>query len=66
MGIVGVIILAIALFIGAVAEACMYISLMRMMQRLPEPRRKIQRTLYGRNWPRILEMTKLEKGGKKK
>lgn len=66
MGIVGVIILAIALFIVAVAEACMYISLVRMMQRLPEPRRKIQRTLYGKDWPRILEMTKLEKGGKQK
>lgn len=66
MGIVGVIILVTALFIVAVAEACMYISLVRMMQRLPEPRRQIQRTLYGRNWPRILEMTKLEKGGKRK
>ena len=66
MGIVGVIILAIALFIGVVAEACMYISLVRIMQRLPEPRRKIQRTLYGKDWPRILEMTKLEKAGRKK
>lgn len=66
MGIVGVIILAIALFIGAVAEACIYISLVRMMQRLPAPRRKIQRTLYGKDWPRILEMTKLEKAGRKK
>ncbi len=62
----GMIILGILLAIVAVAEACMYISLMRMMQRLPEPRRKIQRTLYGKDWPRILEMTKLEKAGRKK
>ena len=60
------IILGILLAIVAVAEACMYISLMRMMQRLPEPRRKIQRTLYEKDWPRIMEMTKLEKAGRKK
>ena len=60
------IILGILLFIVAVVEVCMYISLVRMMQRLPEPRRKIQRTLYGKDWPRIMEMTKLEKAGRKK
>ena len=60
------IVLGILLFIVAVAEVCMCISLVRMMQRLPEPRRKIQRTLYGKDWPRIMEMTKLEKVGRKK
>lgn len=60
------IILGILLFIVAVAEVCMYISLIAIMRKLPEPRRKIQRTLYGKDWPRILEMTKLEKAGRKK
>ena len=61
MGIVGVIILAIALFIGAVVEACMYISLMRMMQRLPEPRRTVEREKIPADWNRIMEETTIEK-----
>jgi len=63
---IGMIISVIALSIIAAAEVYMYISLTRAIRKLPEPRRKIQRTLYGRNWPRIMEMTKIEKGGKRK
>lgn len=63
---IGMIISVIALSIIAAAEVYMYISLTRAIRKLPAPRRKIQRTLYGRDWPRILEMTKLEKTGRKK
>lgn len=65
MTMIGTVILATALFMLLVAVALLYMVLMILPPR-PEPRRKIQRTLYGRNWPRILEMTKLEKGGKKR
>ena len=60
-----VILVGIALFILSVAVVLLYMALMIMPPR-PEPRRKIQRTLYGKDWPRILEMTKLEKAGRKK
>ena len=30
------------------------------------PRRTVSRTIYGRDWDRILRETKLEKGGKRK
>lgn len=63
---IGIIISVIALSIIAAAEVYMYISLTRAIRKLPEPRRQIQRTLYGRNWPRIMEMTKIEKTGRKK
>lgn len=65
MTMIGTVILAVALFILLVAVALLYMVLMILPPR-PEPRRKIQRTLYGRNWPRIMEMTKLEKAGRKK
>ena len=60
-----VILVGIALFILSVAVVLLYMALMIMPPR-PEPRRKIQRTLYEKDWPRILEMTKLEKAGRKK
>ena len=60
-----VILVGIALFILSVAVVLLYMALMIMPPR-PEPRRKIQRTVYGKNWPRIMEMTKLEKAGRKK
>ena len=60
-----VILVGIALFILSVAVVLLYMALMIMPPR-PEPRRKIQRTLYEKDWPRIMEMTKLEKAGRKK
>ena len=70
MGIVGVIILATVLFITAVNLVLAYICLILAspVQKIASeyrPRRKVVRTLYGRNWPRILEMTKLEKASRK-
>lgn len=62
-----VILVGIALFILSVAVVLLYMALMIMiMPPRPEPRRKIQRTLYEKDWPRIMEMTKLEKAGRKK
>lgn len=66
-----VILVGIALFILSVAVVLLYMALMALMALMimpprPEPRRKIQRTLYEKDWPRIMEMTKLEKAGRKK
>ena len=71
MGIVGVIILATVLFIAAVNLVLAYICLILAspVQKIASeyrPRRRVVRTLYGKDWPRILEMTKLEKTGRKK
>ena len=68
---IGIVILATALFIAAVNLALAYICLILAspVQKIASeyrPRRKVVRTLYGRNWPRIMEMTKIEKGGKKR
>jgi hypothetical protein len=57
----GMIILGILLFIVAVAEVCMYISLVRMRQRLPEPRRTVEREKIPADWNRIMEETTIEK-----
>lgn len=65
MTMIGTVILAVALFMLLVAVALLYMVLM-ILPVSPEPRRKIQRTVYGKNWPRIMEMTKLEKAGRKK
>lgn len=65
MTMIGTVILAVALFILLVAVALLYMVMMTIPPR-PAPHRKVQRTLYGRDWPRILEMTKLEKTGRKK
>ena len=65
MTMIGTVILAVALFMLLVAVALLYMVLMTLPPR-PAPCRKIQRTLYGKDWPRILEMTKLEKAGRKK
>lgn len=65
MTMIGTVILAVALFMLLVAVALLYMVLMTMPPR-PAPRRKIQRTMYEKDWPRIMEMTKLEKGGKRK
>ena len=61
MGIVGVIILVTALFIVAVAEVCMYISLIAIMRRLPEPRRTVEREKIPADWNRIMQETTIEK-----
>lgn len=65
MTMIGIVILAAALFILLVAVVLLYMVLM-ILPAKPEPRRQIQRTVYGKNWPRIMEMTKLEKAGRKK
>lgn len=65
MTMTGTVILAAALFMLLVAVALLYIVLMTLPPR-PEPRRQVQRTVYGKDWPRIMEMTKIEKGGKKR
>lgn len=71
MGIVGVIILAIVLFIAAVNLVLAYICLILAspVQKIASeyrPRRRVVRTLYAKDWDRITEMTKLEKAGRKK
>lgn len=55
------IILGILLFIVAVAEVCMYISLIAIMRRLPEPRRAVEREKIPADWNRIMEETAIEK-----
>ena len=65
MTMIGIVILAAALFILLVAVALLYMVL-TILPAKPEPRRQIQRTVYGKDWPRIMEMTKIEKGGKRK
>ena len=64
-----VILVGIALFILSVAVVLLYMALMMalmIMPPRPEPRRKIQRTLYEKDWPRIMQETKIEKAGRKK
>ena len=65
MTMIGTVILAVALFMLLVAVALLYMVLMILPPR-PAPRRKISRTIYEKDWPRIMEMTKLEKTGRKK
>jgi len=63
----GMIILGILLAIVAVAEVCMYISLIAIMRRLPEPRRTVEKEKIPADWNRIMQETVIEKiGGKKK
>jgi hypothetical protein len=57
----GMIILGILLFIVAVAEVCMYISLIAIMRRLPEPRRTVEREKIPADWNRIMQETTIEK-----
>ena len=57
----GMIILGILLFIVAVAEVCMYISLIAIMRRLPEPRRTVEKEKIPADWNRIMEETTIEK-----
>ena len=57
----GMIILGILLFIFAVAEVCMYISLIAIMRKLPEPRRTVEREKIQADWNRIMEETTIEK-----
>jgi len=63
----GMIILGILLAIVAVAEVCMYISLIAIMRKPPEPRRAVEREKIPADWNRIMQETVIEKkGGKKK
>lgn len=55
------IILGILLFIVAVAEVCMYISLIAIMRRLPESRRTVDREKIPADWNRIMQETTIEK-----
>ena len=55
------IILGILLFIVAIAEVCMYISLIAIMRRLPESRRTVEREKIPADWNRIMEETTIEK-----
>lgn len=57
----GMIILGILLFIVAVAEVCMYISLIAIMRRLPESRRTVDREKIPADWNRIMQETTIEK-----
>ena len=61
----GMFILGSLLFIVAVAEVCMYISLVRMIQRLPEPRRTVEREKIPADWDRIMEETVIKRRKKK-
>ena len=57
----GMIVLGILLFIVAVAEVCMYISLIAIMRKLPEPRRTVEREKIPADWNRIMQETTIEK-----
>lgn len=57
----GMIILGILLFIVAVAEVCMYISLIAIMRKLPKSRRTVEREKIPADWNRIMEETAIEK-----
>jgi len=59
------IILGILLAIVAVAEVCMYISLVTTMRRLPEPRRMVEREKIPADWDRIMKETMIERRKKK-
>ena len=66
MGIVGVIILATVLFITAVNLVLAYICLILASPTRRVASRMVPRQKIPADWPRIMEMTKLEKGGKRK
>ena len=66
MGIVGVIILATALFIAAVNLVLAYICLVIASPTKRIAARTVPRQKIPADWPRILEMTKLEKASRKK
>ena len=55
------IILGILLAIVAVAEVCMYISLIAIMRKLSEPRRTVEREKIPADWNRIIQETTIEK-----
>lgn len=63
--VIGTAILATVLIILSAGMVILYISLIPPKP-APRPHRKIQRTIYGRDWNRIMEMTKIEKGAKRK
>ena len=66
MGIVGVIILATALFIAAVNLVLAYICLVIASPTKRIAARTVPRQKIPADWPRIMEMTKLEKASRKK
>ena len=66
MGIVGVIILATVLFIAAVNLVLAYICLILASPTKRIASRTVPRRKIPADWPRILEMTKIGKGGKRK
>ena len=66
MGIVGTIILATALFIGAVNLALAYICLMIVSPTKRIAARTVPREKIPADWKRIMQETKIEKGGKRK
>ena len=66
MGIIGVIILATVLFIAAVNLVLAYICLVTASPTKRIAARTVPRQKIPADWPRILEMTKLERRGRKK
>lgn len=62
----GMIILGILLAIVAVAEVCMYISLIAIMRKLSEPRRTVEREKIPADWNRIMQETVIERRTKRK
>ena len=66
MGIVGVIILATVLFIAAVNLVLAYICLILASQTKQIVARTVPRQKIPADWERIMQETKIEKGGKRK
>ena len=63
---IGTVILGIALFIAAVNLVLAYICLILASPTKRIASRTVPRRKIPADWPRILEMTKIEKGGKRK
>jgi len=66
MGIIGVIILATVLFIAAVNLVLAYICLILASQTKQIVARTVPRQKIPADWERIMQETKIEKGGKRK
>ena len=66
MGIVGTIITGIALFITAVALVLAYICLVMASPIKRIASRTVPRVRIPADWERIMQETKIEKGGKRK
>ena len=63
---IGTVILGIVLFIAAVNLALAYICLILASPTKRVASRMVPRRKIPADWPRIMEMTKIERGGKRK